>query len=238
MNGQHSTWVNIEAGVPQGSILRPLFFLIYINDLSDDLNSNPKLFADDTSLFSFVQNINSTTNLNSDLSKISDWAFQWKMNFNPDPNKQAQEVIFSREINKINHPPLFFNKNLVKFFFSQKHLRMVLDTKLDFYLPLKNIKSMVNRAIELLRKLQNILQRQSSIIIYKSFIRPHPDYGAIIYDPACNFLFHENIESIQYSDAALAITVAVRGTSNEKIYQELGFESLQQRCLYRKLLLI
>ena len=110
MNGQHSTWVNIEAGVPQGSILRPLFFLIYINDLSDDLNSNPKLFADDTSLFSFVQNINSTTNLNSDLSKISDWAFQWKMNFNPDPNKQAQEVIFSRLINKTNHPPFFLTK--------------------------------------------------------------------------------------------------------------------------------
>ena len=72
VNGQHSTWVNIEAGVPQGSVLRPLFFLIYINDLSDNLNSNPKLFADDTSLFSFVQNINSTTDLNSDLSKISD----------------------------------------------------------------------------------------------------------------------------------------------------------------------
>ena len=76
MNGQHSTWVNIEAGVPQESILGPLFFLIYINDLSDDLTSNPKLFADDTSLFSVVQNINSTTtDLNSDLSKINDWAF-------------------------------------------------------------------------------------------------------------------------------------------------------------------
>ena len=80
--------------------------------------------------------------------------------------------------------------------------------------------------IGLLRKLQNTLPRRSSIIIYKLFIRPHPDYGDIIDDPAYNFLFHQNIESIQYSDAALAITVAVRGTSNEKIYQELGFESL------------
>ena len=77
---------NVEAGVPQGSILGPLFFLIYINDLSDGLTSNPKLFADDTSLFSVVQNINSTANdLNSDLIKTSDWDFQWKMRFNPDP---------------------------------------------------------------------------------------------------------------------------------------------------------
>ena len=70
LNGQHSSWTNVQAGVPQGSILSPLFFLIYINDLSDGLNSNPKLFADDTSLFSVVQNINSTANaLNSDLIK-------------------------------------------------------------------------------------------------------------------------------------------------------------------------
>ena len=90
LNGQHSSWFNVQAGIPQGSILGPLFFPIYINDLSDGLNSNPKLFADDTSLFSVVQNINSTANdLNSDLIKISDWAFQWKIKFNPGPKKQA-----------------------------------------------------------------------------------------------------------------------------------------------------
>ena len=74
--------------------------------------SNPKLFADDTSLFSVVQNMNSTaTDLNSDLSKISDWAFKWEMNFNPGPNKQAHKINFSRKINNINHPPLLSNQN-------------------------------------------------------------------------------------------------------------------------------
>ena len=89
--------------------------MFYINDLSDGLTSNLKLFEDDASLFSVVQNINSTANdLNSDLIKISDWAFQWKIKFNPGPKKQAQEVIFSRKITKIDHPPLYFNENLVK----------------------------------------------------------------------------------------------------------------------------
>ena len=83
-----------------------------MNGLSDGLTSNPKLFADYTSFFSAVQTKNSTANgLNSDLIKISDRAFQWKMRFNPDPKKQAQEVIFSRKINKIDHPLSYFYEN-------------------------------------------------------------------------------------------------------------------------------
>ena len=95
LNGQASPWVSIKAGVPQGSILGPLLFLIYINDLSDDLSTTAKLFADDTSLFSILRNVNtSASHLNSDLSKISKWAFQWKMSFNPDPSKQARKLFF------------------------------------------------------------------------------------------------------------------------------------------------
>ena len=87
-----------QCGVPQGSVLGPFLFLIYINDLSDNLISNAKLFADDTSLFSVVHDVNtSAKELNDDLKKVNDWAFQWKMSFNPDPSKQHPEVIFSRK---------------------------------------------------------------------------------------------------------------------------------------------
>ena len=95
LNGQYSSWAVIEAGVSKGSILGPLPFLIYINDFSDDLASNEKLFADDTSLFSVVKNIIKSANeLNNDLAKISTWAFQWKMDFSPDPTKQARRGYF------------------------------------------------------------------------------------------------------------------------------------------------
>ena len=77
LNGQNSLWINVHAGVPQGSILGPLLFLININDLLDNLTRNAKLFAEDTSLFSLVHDVNtSAKNLNDDLKKLNDWAFQ------------------------------------------------------------------------------------------------------------------------------------------------------------------
>ena len=237
LNDQLSSWSNIESGVPQGSILGQLLFLIYINDLSEGLTTNAKLFADDVSLFSVVNNINlSTTNLNSDLSKINAWANQWKMTFNPDFNKQAQEVIFSRKIRKTSHPPLTFNNNSVKQVQFQKHLGVYLDSRLDFREHFQNTFNKTNKTIGLLRKLQNNLPRAPLITIYKSFIRPHLDYGDILYDQTFNNSFRERLESIQYN-AALAITGAIRGSSREKLYQKLGFESIQQRRWYRKLFL-
>ena len=98
LNNHCSSWIDIREGVPQGSILGPPSFLIYVNDLANGLKSKCKLFADDTSLFSVVHDIStSATDMNNDLTLISNWAFQWKMSFNPDPSKQAQEIIFSRK---------------------------------------------------------------------------------------------------------------------------------------------
>ena len=76
-------------------MLEPLLFLIYINDLPNGIESICKIFADDTLLFSKVKDATfSDTQLNNDLNKISKWAFQWKMLFNPDPSKQAIEICF------------------------------------------------------------------------------------------------------------------------------------------------
>ena len=112
LNGENSSWTNVHAGIPQGSILGPLLFLIYINDVSDDLTFKAKIFTDDTLSFSIVHDVNtSAKELNDDLKTANDWVFQWKMGFNPDPNKQAQEVLFSRKSKIPTHPPLLFNSN-------------------------------------------------------------------------------------------------------------------------------
>ena len=175
-----------------------------------------------------------TNDLNNDLTKITKWAFQWKMSFNPDISKQAHEVIFSRKRSVSSHPPLTFNNIPVARTNSQKHLGMQLDKKLNFEEQLKKVESNVNKTIGIIRKLQNVLPRSALLTIYKSFIRPHLDYGDIIYDKAFNESFHAKLESLQYN-ATLAITGAIKGSSTEKIYEELGLESLKSRRWYRKM---
>ena len=168
LNDQNSDWAPILAGVPQGSILGPLLFLVYINDLSDNLESLAKLFADDTSLFSTVHDPNHSAKIiNGDLNKISEWAYKWKMLFNPDIIKQVQEVIFSRKNIKKGHPIAYFNEAPVAHTACQKHLGMHLDEKLNFSIHINEKIAKANKGIGLIRKLAQILPRKSLITIYK-----------------------------------------------------------------------
>ena len=113
---------------------------------------------------------------------------------------------------------------------SQKHLLCVtLDRKLIFDKHLNNVLNKVNKTIRLLHKLQYLLPRSTLITLHKSFDRPHLDYGDILYDQTNGSSFHEKLESIQYNAC-----LAIRGSLKEKIYQELGFESLRVRRSYRR----
>ena len=140
------------------------------------------------------------------------------MNFSPDPTKQVQELIFSRKVQTTNHPPLFFNENVVLQSTLQKHLGMFLDSKLNFRDHL-TIFQKTKKTIGLLHKLQTLFPRAPFITIYKSFFRPHLDYGDVIYNQTFNMLFQQKMETIQYN-TALAITSIIRGSSREKLYQE------------------
>ena len=140
LNGQCSSCVDIRAGVPQGSILGPLWFLIYANDIPNGLKSRCKsfAFADDTSLFSVAHDVNtSASDTNNDLKFITQWAFRWKMSFNPDPSKQAQETIFSRKKMKPSYPSVYFNNIPLSSTSVHKHLGMLLVDKLSYEHHLK-----------------------------------------------------------------------------------------------------
>ena len=106
INGKSSNWNSIGAGVPQGSVLGPLLFLLYINDLLDGMKSDARIFADDTSLFVVVDDPQTAFEiLSHDLNLVEAWAKQWHMSFNPDPTKPPIEVVFSTKLKPPQHPP-------------------------------------------------------------------------------------------------------------------------------------
>lgn len=247
LNGKCSNWKEISAGVPQGSILGPLLFLIYINDLTDELKCNVKLFADDTSIFRVVDDLNeAASDLNHDLEVIRLWAITWRMSFNPDLSKRAVELRFSTRKVQGQHPDIIFNGVAVDKVTTHKHLGLILDSKLSFVPHIKATISKTRKGIGLLRMLSKYLPRNALCQIYKSYVRSHLDYGDVIYHKPSktNDLFFssylstwmEKLESVQYS-AALAVTGAWRGTSREKLYNELGWESLDNRRWCRRLTL-
>ena len=154
--------------------------------------------------------------------------------FNRDPIKQAIEVCFSHKEDKAVYPPLQFNNNDIQSANSQKHLRLVLDSKLDFNEHVNNKINKCNKSIGIIKKLSLTLSRNSLFTIYKTTVGPILDY--IDYDKPLTESFKDRLEMVQYN-AALVITGAVKGTSHDHIYRELGLESLAEQRWSRKIFL-
>ena len=252
LNGKNSSWRKIHAGVPQGSVLGPLLFLIYINDLIVGMKCDARIFADDTSIFKIVNDVNDAfSDLNHDLKLVEQWGRQWRMSFNPDSLKPPVEVIFSTKTKPPLHPVISFNGIQLSRRNEHKHLGLILDKKLTFNThiteKINNTKSLLYSMIKTRHYMPCFALEQ----VYKSFIRSKLEYGDIIYgkclldrnnnDQPNPFLKHTSglmakLESVQYK-AAIIITGTWQGTSTDKVYGLLGWEHLSHRRWFRQMCL-
>ena len=166
---------------------------------------------------------------NSKLLKVQNWAYKWKM-FNLELAKEVEEVTFWRNSHKIIHSSFYFSNATFKLTHTQKHLDLQLDRKLWFDEHTNNKKSY--RASS---ELQPILSCKRLLINYRSFIRPHLDYGDVSNDQHSNASYSNKIELVQYN---MALTGAIKGSSRDKLYQELRLEYFQQIKRIRRLCLL
>ena len=171
-------------------------------------------------LFSIVNNPTiSASELNHDLEIIRQWAIQWKLQFNPDPTKQATEMLFSCKKTPTNHPDIIFNNTIVEKVEEQKHLGLVLHSSLSFE---KHINEKIIKAKKKINIIKNVSKylpiKEVHDLMYKAFVRPYFDYCDIIYHIppreikfviVLNSLMEKN-EKIQYQ-AGLVITGAWKG---------------------------
>ena len=167
--------------------------------------------------------------------------------FNPDPSKQATEVLFSCKKSTPNHPQFIFNGSVVAKVSNQKHLRLILDSGLSFEKHLNEKIMKAKKNVGVLKYLSNFLPLKSLDEMYKAIVRTHVDHCDIIYhlppllheEPLCVSLnsLMEKVERVKYQ-AALAITGAWNGSSRTKLYEELGWKLLSDRRRWRRVLQI
>jgi hypothetical protein len=219
----------ITAGVPQGSVLGPLLFLIYVNDISNSLLSLTRLFADDSSLYCSASSLNDIEGmLNHDLHLISNWAKTWLVNFNP---QKTEAVLFSLRHSNIV-PNLSFENTVVNFVDSHKHLGVTLSSNGKWINHIDAILASASKTVSIMKKMKFILTRRALNQIYISYVRPILEYSCILWD-GCSDQCSDKIEKLQ-NEAARVVTGLTKSVSLENLYMECGWEHLADRRNFQK----
>ena len=230
--GESSTLLPTNAGVPQGSILGPLLFLIFLNDIEEDIVSDLSLFADDCTLAkAYYAKEDAEQCLNQDLRTISNWANKWLVNFNF--NKTVC-MNFSHKINKscLN---LHFNQS-VSFVSEHKHLGLLFTNDLKWTKHIKNCVSSAYKKLGLLFRLRSYLTRQHMESIYLNVIRPALEYCSVIYDN-CSLGDSALLDSVQRR-AACTCTGGFKRTPTVNLLNEVGWDCLSLRRRVSKMCLM
>lgn len=231
--GVQSKWNNIRAGVPQGSILGPLLFLLFINDIVVDIGSNIRLFADDTTLFIIVENPTTAAQLiNLDIDKIVKWAKTWLVTFNP---TKTESLLISRKLIRPNHPPLFMENQPIAEVETHKHLGIFFAKDCTWHKHIDYVKEKTWKRINTMRKLKFKIDRKSLEIAYFTFIRPLLEYGDVIWDN-CTQYEKQELDKIQ-NEAARIVTGTTKLISIQALYDETKWETLESRRKKHKLIL-
>ena len=232
IGGHKSDILTIKAGVPQGSILGPLLFLVFINDIVDEIACNIRLFADDTSLYIVVEDEYATSAiLNSDVDIIHAWSQQWLVTFNP---KKTQCMTISKKVIKPHHPPIYMNNVIIQEVEEHEHLGLIFQEDGNWTGHIDYIISKATPRLNLLRTLKFKLSRSQLQTIYFSFIRPILEYGDVIWDNIPNYL-KDKLENVQL-EAARVVTGANKLCSIVKLYNDTGWDSLSERRRKHKII--
>ena len=231
--GATSDLVYIKSGVPQGSILGPLLFLVYINDIVYGIESNINLFADDTSLYITSDNPQSAADiLQSDIVRISSWADKWLVTFNP---SKSESLIVSRKRSQQLHPPLIMYDRPIIEVNDHKHLGVYLSTDCSWHSHISFMTKKAWKRVNIMRKLKHVLDRKSLEIIYISFIRPLLEYADVVWSN-CTHHEMEQLEKVQIESARIA-TGATKLVSIETLLNEIGWVPLSERRKQHRLVL-
>ncbi len=220
------------AGVPQGSVLGPLLFLIYINDLQDVINSYLRQFADDVStFFAYRQFIEVTQNLVPDLNSILHWSNKWLMGLNPTKTEGLNISLVNFERQQIT-----MGNEQIKDVDHHKHLGLVLNNKATWSNQIKLMYDKALKRVGFMRSLKYTFDRNTLQTLFFSYIRPIMEYASSVWD---NISMQESelLEKINL-EAARIVTGLPKFCSLRELYIETGWTPLNVRRKVRKLIMM
>ena len=177
VNGVYSSWADVTSGVPQGSVLGPILFVAFINDLPATIFSDCKLFADDSKIYGLASTPEDIQKIQDDLCKAYEWSKEWGMEFHP---KKCKVLHFGKK--NIEHKYLL-GEHLVEPVNHEKDLGVVISDDLGWAEHIKTCVSKANRMIGIIRRTFSHINQDMFLVLYKTFIRPHLEYCPEVWNP-------------------------------------------------------
>ena len=220
VNGTRSSWRRVVSGVPQGSVLGPLLFVVYINDLPNLLQCKCKIFADDTKIYKHVKNPEDGIALQKDLDKLQDWSKEWMLYFNVEKCKVMHSGI--------NNPHIQYHMNNIPLSTTNKErdLGVLINSNLKVSDHVNAITKKANQMLGIVKHSFSYLNVEKLKILYKGYVRPHLEYAVQSWSP----FLKKDIEAIEkIQRKATKIPPELRNLPYEERCKRLGITTLEER---------
>ena len=192
VNGAHSEWANVTSGIPQGSVLGPILFVLYINDLPSTINSNVYMFADDTKIFNNIKSPEDRVVLQKDFDILAKWSDKWLLRFHPNKCKVMhlgkppdQQYVYTLNTNDIPYE--------IEYIFEEKDIGVVINSKLEFENHIHQKISKASSIMAIIRRSFTTLNTTNFTSLYKALGRSNLEYASCKWFP----YKHKHIEAIE-----------------------------------------
>ena len=220
VNGIHSGWTKVRSGVPQGSVLGPILFIIFINDLPEHIEAWSSIFADDTKVLEIIRDEEDCKKLQKDLDNLIDWAETWKLNFNPQKCKLLHIGY------KNNHYNYYMKGHVLKKVETEKDLGVIMSHDLKPHANIEHHVKKANKMLGIIRRTFKYLSKDSFLALYKAYVRPHLEYCQQVAYP---YLQKDQIELENVQRRATRLVQAIQHLDYNDRLKELNLFSLKQR---------
>ena len=230
INGISSRWSPVKSGVPQGTVLGPTLFLLFINDMPDTISSNIKLFADDCVIYRTISSVSDHLEMQRDLACLENWAATWQMSFAP---KKCMSMSITLKKTPSSHQYTLCNVLLERVTF-QKYLGVHITSSLDWNLQCEEVKRKANKILGILQRNLSSCSSEIKARAYLSLVRPITEYATTAWSPHTSKGI-STIESIQRRAARFVTQDYRRESSVTSMLNSLGWASLEQRRRMRDL---